>query len=467
VVRIHAISAVAVISILAVVAIPALQLREFGWELWLIGGTGLALCLLVVFVAGLVSRGIAQQLANVIAAQERLAANDFHFDLHEGDRSDAIGRLARGLLAIRDACAERERGIAEREQGLAETAAEAEASRKKDQEELRRKAELDQKYVAEYEQFMGSITKALERLSEGDLTCRLSPTLAKEYQKIGADFNGSVEKLQQAMRAVSTNTSTIRTGAQGISAAVDDLSRRSEQQAASLGQVAAALQEVGATVNKTVRGAGHAHDIASGARNDGERSSSVMQQAISTMSEIEKSSHEIGNITGVIDEIARQTNLLALNAAVEAARAGDAGRGFAVVASEVRALAQRSAEAAKKIKSLLTASESQIGQGVSLVAEAGTALGRICTQVVEIDAVVSEIASSAQQEAKGLREVNSTISEIDQVTQQNAAMAEQSTSASHNLAQETEELTKLVNRFQVGHDDGPRRHRPERASTAA
>jgi methyl-accepting chemotaxis protein len=167
------------------------------------------------------------------------------------------------------------------------------------------------------------------------------------------------------------------------------------------------------------------------------------------MSGIEKSSNQISQIIGVIDEIAFQTNLLALNAGVEAARAGDAGRGFAVVASEVRALAQRSAEAAKEIKGLISASTTQVEQGVTLVTQTGNALERIVAQVVEINNIISDIAASAEQQATGLQQVNTAVNEMDKVTQQNAAMVEETTAACHSLVAETQELTRLVGRYQT------------------
>jgi methyl-accepting chemotaxis protein len=168
------------------------------------------------------------------------------------------------------------------------------------------------------------------------------------------------------------------------------------------------------------------------------------------MGEIEQSSRKISSIIGVIDEIAFQTNLLALNAGVEAARAGDAGRGFAVVASEVRALAQRSAEAAKEIKTLISASSTQVAAGVTLVGETGKALKRIVGQISEINGVVTDIAGSAQEQATGLNEVNTAVNQMDQVTQQNAAMVEESTAASHALASEADDLARMMSQFKVG-----------------
>ena len=167
------------------------------------------------------------------------------------------------------------------------------------------------------------------------------------------------------------------------------------------------------------------------------------------MQGIETSSQQISQIIGVIDEIAFQTNLLALNAGVEAARAGDAGKGFAVVAQEVRALAQRSAEAAKEIKALIETSTNQVGRGVDLVGRTGEALSRIAKQIAEINTIVEEISGSAQEQASGLAEVNTAVAQMDQVTQQNAAMVEESTAAAHNLASEMEGLSRLVSQFQV------------------
>src|SRR5690606_2699438 len=186
------------------------------------------------------------------------------------------------------------------------------------------------------------------------------------------------------------------------------------------------------------------------ARVGAEKSGAVVREAVEAMAQIEKSSQQIGQIIGVIDEIAFQTNLLALNAGVEAARAGDAGKGFAVVASEVRALAQRSAEAAKEIKDLISTSTHQVDQGVDLVGQTGSALEKIVAQVGEITGLVTEIAASAREQSTGLAEVNTAVNQMDQVTQQNAAMVEQSTAASHHLAQEADELAGLVAKFRLG-----------------
>jgi methyl-accepting chemotaxis protein len=265
---------------------------------------------------------------------------------------------------------------------------------------------------------------------------------------------------------IGTNGQGIRTGSDEIANASDDLSRRTEQQAASLEETAAALDEITATVKKTADGASQVSKVVTEARSEAQRSGQVVSDAVAAMGQIEASSLQITQIIGVIDEIAFQTNLLALNAGVEAARAGEAGRGFAVVASEVRSLAQRSAEAAKEIKGLISASSTQVGQGVTLVGDAGRALASIVGKVGEIDALISEISASASEQATGLTQVNSAVNQMDQVVQQNAALVEQATAASHALRGEAAELERLLARFRVSGrmtaDVGPARASPAR-----
>ena len=304
--------------------------------------------------------------------------------------------------------------------------------------------------AAEQAHVVSSLAAGLKNLSGGDLTARLKEAFGGEYEQLRTDFNATLERLQDTMKTVLTSTSGISTGAGEISQAADDLSKRTEQQAASLEETAAALEEITATVKKTAQNAKEASTIVTTARKAAEDGGQVVETAIRAMGQIEQSSKQITDIIGVIDEIAFQTNLLALNAGVEAARAGDAGKGFAVVASEVRALAQRSSEAAREIKTLIKTSGEQVNSGVKFVGESGEALKRIVDQVVQINALVGEMAQAAQQQSTGIEEVNVAVSQMDQVTQQNAAMVEQSTAASRNLASETAELSQLVSFFQVG-----------------
>jgi methyl-accepting chemotaxis protein len=329
------------------------------------------------------------------------------------------------------------------------------------EQERRRNEEERAARAAEQAKVVQSLAGGLTDLSAGDLTARIAEVFPADYEKLRSDFNAAMEKLQSTMKVVVVNAGGIRTGAEEISQAADDLSKRTEQQAASLEETAAALDEITATVRKTAAGATQANNVVVGTRSDAEASGQVVREAVAAMSEIEKSAKQISQIIGVIDEIAFQTNLLALNAGVEAARAGDAGRGFAVVASEVRLLAQRSSEAAKEIKSLISASSQHVETGVDLVGQAGKALQKIVDKVAEITALVSEIAASAQEQATGLAQVNTAVNQMDQVTQQNAAMVEQSTAASHSLTQEAEELMRLIAQFQTGEESmAPATSRP-------
>jgi len=296
---------------------------------------------------------------------------------------------------------------------------------------------------------VGRIGVGLSRLAEGDLEHRIEKEFIPALEPLRGNFNASLAALEQSMLTVSGNTQAIRAGVGEISSAADDLTQRTEQQASSLEETAAALEQITATVKKTAEGAKHARDVVSTAKVDADRSGEVVREAMAAMTAIDKSSKQISRIIGVIDEIAFQTNLLALNAGVEAARAGDAGRGFAVVASEVRALAQRSADAAKEIKGLISASAAKVDQGVQLVARTGEALGRIVAQVVESNAVIADIAARAHEQSIGLQQINAAVSQMDQVTQKNAAMVEEMTAAAHGLAGESEELGRLVARYQV------------------
>ncbi len=304
--------------------------------------------------------------------------------------------------------------------------------------------------VTERVRAVKEIGKGLARLADGDVEYRIDKAFIPDFEKLRLDLNAALEILQSTLLQVAESTHTIQSGTTEMSAASDDLSRRTEQQAASLEETAAALDEITATVKKSAEGANHARQVVATADSDAKKSAVVVRQAVEAMGAIAKSSQQISQIIGVIDEIAFQTNLLALNAGVEAARAGDAGRGFAVVASEVRALAQRSAEAAKEIKSLISASTTQVDNGVKLVGETGNALDRITSQVADINNVISEIAAGAHEQATGLVQVNTAITQMDQVTQQNAAMVEEATAASHSLSQETAQLSDLIGQFKVG-----------------
>jgi methyl-accepting chemotaxis protein len=400
-------------------------------------------------------------LALLNEAMQRLARGDLSAVVPAMDRKDEVGEMAQTVQVFKDAALENVR-----------LSVEAETLRTAATDDDRSRIEAERTELARQQSFVVSqVGEGLSKLADGDLMYRLATPFAGDYESLRHDFNGAMDRLSQAMTTIATNTRAMRGGGEEISHASDDLSRRTEQQAASLEQTSAALAQITVTVRMTADGAEKASGVVAAAKVDAERSGEVVKKAIEAMDAIEKSSREISQIIGVIDEIAFQTNLLALNAGVEAARAGDAGKGFAVVASEVRALAQRSAGAAKEIKTLISASGQQVGGGVSLVGETGKALERIVGQVIQINVLITEIAASAKEQAVGLDQVNSAVNQMDQVTQQNAAMVEQTTAAAHALSREAEALAQSVGQFRIGHeapvrDAGPERRRAPPAARA-
>jgi methyl-accepting chemotaxis protein len=392
---------------------------------------------LVAVITGFILReAIAGPYVATVMRMEALAAGNTESAIRYTGHKDCVGRMTRAMFTFRKVALDK-----------IDADTKAQAARQNVTEVKR----VEDEALAERMAFVvGSIGAGLIALSAGDLTFRIIKDLPEGYETLRTDFNAAMETLQTTMRAVSGSTSAVRAGASEITNASDDLARRTEQQAASLGETATALDEITTTVRKTAESAHEASKVVASTKTDAARSGEVIRETVAAMSGIAGSSKQIGNIIGVIDEIAFQTNLLALNAGVEAARAGEAGRGFAVVATEVRALAQRSANAAKEIKTLISASGVQVVNGVNLVGETGKALGRNLEQVAYLNRLVTEIAASAQAQATGLQQVNTAMGQMDQVTQQNAAMVEETTAASHTLAGEAGELARLVAQFQTG-----------------
>jgi methyl-accepting chemotaxis protein len=325
----------------------------------------------------------------------------------------------------------------------------AETTRVEADRQSRIVAERDQASAAEQAEVVRQTAAGMAALASGDLAYRIPGRFPGAYVQLQDDFNSAMGSLQQAMSEIGSNADGIAGESAEISRAADDLSSRTERQAAMLEETAAALDEAAASVRLAADGAEQASGAMSRAQTEADQSRPVVAEAISAMDEIETSSEQISQIIGVIDEIAFQTNLLALNAGVEAARAGDAGRGFAVVASEVRALAQRSAEAARDIKGLISTSRDQVKNGVVLVGRTGAALNAIAERVGEIGGYVSQITASAREQATTLQEINRAVNDMDQTTQQNAAMVEQSTAACDALNQDAARLAALVGRFRL------------------
>jgi methyl-accepting chemotaxis protein len=315
--------------------------------------------------------------------------------------------------------------------------------RDRDDAAARLAAEKEQAVVVE------ALAHGLNKLAGGDLTYRINIAFAGRYQKLKDDFNQAIVRLQDTLGAISASMSRLHGGTDEIAQTADDLSQRTEHQAANLEQTATALDELTAMVKKSAAGAAQAADVASQARREVEISGTAMREAMSVMDQIKGSSQQITEIISVIDEIAFQTNLLAINAAVEAAHAGDAGKGFAVVAAEVRGLAQRSSAAAKDIGALISASSRQVKSGVDSVGQTGEALQRIVALIGSVDQLVSQIATSTQEQAAGVQEINTAANEMNKVTQQNAVAVEESSAATRVLKTDMDELARLVGQFNV------------------
>jgi methyl-accepting chemotaxis protein len=420
---------------------------------------GVGLLAMGVGIAGflwIITAGVVRPLLGVGSSMTRLASGALETAVDGHQRRDEVGQMARAVVVFK------ENAIKTQALEAAAATARADAEAERSRQEQARAAQLrEQQFV------VSELATGLAKLSDGDLLIRLNSPFSDAYEKLRGDFNAAMDRLQETMRTIAEGTQNVSAGSGGISAAADDLARRTEQQAANLEETAAALDEITAAVRKTAENSDGAREAVASAKKDAEASGAVMRDAVSAMGGVERSTREITNILSMIDEIAFQTNLLALNAGVEAARAGDSGRGFAVVATEVRALAQRSADAAKEIKALIVNSDTQVSTGVRLVSETGEALLRIATQVATLNNLIGDIAASAKEQSSGLEQVNTAVNQMDQVTQQNAAMVEQATSASRDLLGESQGLARLVGQFQIGQMTAAVQAPARRAATPA
>lgn len=380
----------------------------------LLAGLAAAVFLMTIATVMISGARICTPYVNTVVRMEALAAGDISSPIQYVEYEDCVGRMTKAMAAFRDNAAD-----------------------------VKRNAQVQ-------EQVVSVLTNALQALARSELDCQIREALPEAYDSLREDFNQAVALLADAISSVGDTASSVLTGASEIHAASDDLSHRNEQQAASLEETSAAMNQVTQSVNAAAQAAVIAQRSIESAHREAAEGGGVVKRAVEAMSGIQHSAEQIGQIVGVIDGIAFQTNLLALNAGVEAARAGDAGKGFAVVANEVRALAQRSADAAKDIAQLIAISNGQVSSGVQLVGETGGLLERMVGQVGDISTQVSEIASSAQQQAASLQHVASAVGDLDRLTQQNAAMVEQATAAARSLKDEAGELSRVVGRFSTG-----------------
>lgn len=306
--------------------------------------------------------------------------------------------------------------------------------------------------AAERETAVASVTEAMAALADGNLTFRISHNIPAEYAAIRDNFNGAMDRLEQMVATIKTNSSAIAATSQEINSGANDLSMRTEQQASALEESAATTEQLAASVKTSAQASRRSVALADDATKIARTGGDIVRNATDAMARIEDASKKISEITSVIDGIAFQTNLLALNAAVEAARAGDAGRGFAVVAAEVRALAQRSSDAAKDITGLIASSDAEVTEGVKLVRLAGGTLEQIVEAAAAVSSTVEEIASASGEQANGIEEMSQTVSHMDEITQQNAALAEQSAASSKALLDQIEQLNRLISSFRTSQD---------------
>ncbi|WP_280777761.1 methyl-accepting chemotaxis protein [Rhizobium sp. SG_E_25_P2] len=403
-----------------------------------------------------------------------VAANNFEIAVPFLGHKDEIGEMAQAVGVFKDngravvqmnslEAARRARNddLQTRMSEVVAAAAAGDFSRRIDQDfgdaNLNAVANNIDQLLASVDAGITEMRAVMANLAEGVLTRSMNGRYTGAFAELQGNVNGTMDSLKRTIREVLATSDSINGNINELGSSTNDLSRRTEQQAAALQETSTALKEITGVVRTATDKAQEAASMVTQAKDNAARAGQVVGQAIDAMGRIEQASQEISQIINVIDEIAFQTNLLALNAGVEAARAGDAGKGFAVVAQEVRELAQRSANAAKDIKTLITKSGGEVQTGVQLVQATGSALSEIEQRVYSINSHIHSIAHSASEQATSLHEINQAVNQIDNVTQQNAAMVEETSAATMKLASEADRLVQLISRFQLEEKAGAQR----------
>ena len=442
------------------------------------GALAVMLLLLIIPSAFLV-RSVTGPIGALIERMKGMRAQDTETPVPHVASGGEIGQMARSIEVFREGLVERRRleqeqaardaeVLREREKALekemALQEAEARAERERLQEDARLQAEREAERAqieaereaarAEQQRVTDTLAAALEAMSVGDLDVHISETFPEAYEGLRQDFNTAARTIADLIGSIVEGSAVIKGEAQNLNAAAMELSQRTEGQASSLEETAAAITELSATVENTVEGANEARDAVKNTLTSTAAGRDVVSRTISAMTEISDSSRRVSKITSVIDEIAFQTNLLALNAGVEAARAGEAGRGFAVVASEVRALAQRSSDAAHEIAGLISTSGEQVDAGVELVNASGKSLEEIEELIDKLNGLVGAIAEASGQQADSLSEITTAVNRLDQVTQQNAAMFEETSAAVNMLDEQARGLEQDGARFRLPGSNG-------------
>lgn len=401
-------------SALNLLDVPAIAMFPAHPMIIVAGIAALSLCMTFI-VMKLATERVCRPYVDTVVRMEALAAGDVKSPVAYTHHSDCVGRLTKAMEKFRQSI---------------EATTDVET----------------QRHIIE------QMNAALERLANNDLTARITTSFPGEYEKLRRSYNAGIANIAGALASIRALSSSVLTGAEEIDAASADLARRNERQAANLQRTAGAMNHVTTALGTTAQRADVAHKSVASVSSKAAEGHDVAASAMESMHEIEKSSLEIGRIVGLIDGIAFQTNLLALNAGVEAARAGEAGKGFAVVATEVRALAQRCAEAARDIKTLVDASTTTVAKGVTTVDRTRSVLGELTSLIDEINAFITEVATQTTEQVRNLEGVNADVAEMDQMTQQNAAMVEQSAAAARSLAEQANALAAGVGAFEIPSD---------------
>ena len=438
---------------------------------------GIALALGMLF-AWYIGRGVTRPIMALTNTMDALAGGNLDVEVPGTERGDELGLMAKSVLTFK-------------EEGQANIRLQAEAV-EKDQQTGAARVAATAKVMDEFDTAVGGIVQAamagdfsqrvplegkdgvilhlasamnamceniskvmddlagmLAALAEGDLTRRINADYQGMFGILKENANTTAERLLETISKIKLGATEVANASAEISASTTDLSQRTEEQAASLEETSASMEQIAGTVKNNAENAQQANASAGATRDVAERGGQVVAKAVDAMAKIEESSRKISDIIGVIDEIARQTNLLALNAAVEAARAGEAGRGFAVVASEVRSLAQRSSQAAKDIKDLITNSNGQVKDGVELVNRAGASLTEIVESIKEVADIVAGIANASAEQASGIEQVNKALTQMDEVTQQNSALVEENAATAKTLEHQAKAMDERVSFFKL------------------
>jgi methyl-accepting chemotaxis protein len=440
-------------------------------------GMTAAMVLVILIASVIVARGILQPIQRMTEAMKGLAEGQLDIASPDAVRQDEIGAMARAYEVFRSHETERRAMAADEQRRERAHMAEQQAQRAREGAmaaeiaalsravsagDLQRRLDLDGKdgdfrevslsinqLTDTLAAVIGELSSVLHALAEGEVGRSMHGAYRGIFAELKQSVNGLAHRMQDFAGRLGTATHAVRDASGEISSGAEDLAHRTEGQAAALEETAAAMHQVTATVKQNADNAQDADRLANAARVNAERGGEVVAQVVEAMDRIEQGARKISEIMGLIDEIAFQTNLLALNAAVEAARAGDAGKGFAVVAQEVRALAQRSANASRETKALISRSNAEVKSGADLAHEAGASLGDIVQSIRQVSAIVAEIAGASREQAKGLDQINDAIAGMDDMTQRNAALVEETHASARALSSQAQELAELVGFFRL------------------